>query len=115
MVNNKAFSCLDYLTFWKLYRWDIHRHVNKGKKWVKSKYFQTIGDKNWVFATRQEFNPITLIQHTDFTSKTRDKLSLVTVATNVTELATNLSLLCLGIIGTYLVSKQLESKFHDEN
>ncbi len=73
VVNNKTFSRLDYLTFWKLYRWGLHRHARKGKKWVKSKYFQSIGDRNWVFATRQKSNPMTLIQHTDFTSKTKDK------------------------------------------
>ena len=60
-VNNAVFSRLTHLLFWKLYRWGLHRHQNKGKKWVKSKYFHKVGDNNWVFSSRQYDNPFILV------------------------------------------------------
>ena len=65
------FSRLDYISFYKLYKWGIKRHQNKGKKWIKNKYFQSIGDKNWVFATSNGNNSKRLISHTD--TKTNDR------------------------------------------
>jgi len=63
-VSQEVFSRLDYLIFWKLFRWGVKRHQNKGRKWVKSKYFQTIGGDKWTFATpREGSNPMVLIKH----------------------------------------------------
>ena len=66
VVSKKVFKRIEHILTWKLLKWGYHRHGNKGKKWVKTKYFQTIGDRNWVFATNQESKtPIRLIAHTD--------------------------------------------------
>jgi len=63
-VSRKVFSRLDYLIFWKLFKWGVKRHQNKGKKWVKSKYFRKIGGDNWTFATTREgSNPMVLMKH----------------------------------------------------
>lgn len=57
------FERLTHIIVYKLLKWGIKRHRNKGMKWVKTKYFQSLGDKNWVFATRMEDKWITLIEH----------------------------------------------------
>ncbi|PNW33122.1 UNVERIFIED_CONTAM: group II intron reverse transcriptase/maturase [Euhalothece sp. KZN 001] len=63
-VSQKVFSRMWNLTYWKLWKWGIKRHHNKGKKWVKSKYFRTIGGDNWTFATpREGSNPMVLMKH----------------------------------------------------
>ncbi|MDJ0595904.1 MAG: group II intron reverse transcriptase/maturase [Pleurocapsa sp. MO_226.B13] len=72
-VNSAVFSRLAHLLFLKLYRWGLHRHQNKGKKWVKSKYFHRVGDNNWVFSSRQYDNPFILVSHRDFTSESKTK------------------------------------------
>jgi RNA-directed DNA polymerase len=75
VVNSSVFSRLTHLLFWKLYKWGLHRHQNKGKKWVKSKYFHRIGDNNWVFSSRQYDNPFALVSHRDFTSERKEKIN----------------------------------------
>jgi len=53
-VSQKVFSRLWHLTVWKLMRWGVKRHRNKGRKWVRLKYFRTIGGDTWTFATPRE-------------------------------------------------------------
>ncbi|MGK7899612.1 MAG: group II intron reverse transcriptase/maturase [Xenococcus sp. (in: cyanobacteria)] len=66
VVSHKVFDRLDYILFWKLFRWGIKRHQIKGKKWIKHKYFHKIGDKDWVFSKRINDNDfIRLHSHTD--------------------------------------------------
>ena len=48
--SKETYSKIDRLLFWKLYRWCNRRHPNKGKKWVKSKYWRTIGNNHWRFS-----------------------------------------------------------------
>lgn len=49
VVSSKAFSRIDSAIFKALWCWCLRRHPNKGKKWVKKKYFGSFGDRNWVF------------------------------------------------------------------
>ena len=67
VVSQKVFARLDHILVWKLLKWGFKRHRNKGRKWVKNKYFQTIDGKNWVFATRTKDKPFltNLILHSD--------------------------------------------------
>ncbi|MDR2213289.1 MAG: HNH endonuclease, partial [Pseudomonadales bacterium] len=51
VVAKQTFSKLDNRVFLKLWRWAKRRHQNKSLEWVRKKYFRTIGDRNWVFAT----------------------------------------------------------------
>ncbi|MFB6276725.1 MAG: group II intron reverse transcriptase/maturase [Halothece sp.] len=63
-VSQKVFSKIWHLTVWKLINWGVRRHGNKGRKWVCSKYFRTIGGDNWTFATpREGSNPMVLMKH----------------------------------------------------
>ncbi len=63
-VSQKVFERLWHLTVWKLIKWGVKRHRNKGRKWVRSKYFRTIGGDTWTFATRGEgSNPMVLMKH----------------------------------------------------
>ena len=63
-ISKEAFSKLDYLIIWKLWKWGVRRHRRKGKTWLKDKYFQnefSYDEKNdsfimqkWVFATTKD-------------------------------------------------------------
>ena len=63
-VSKKVFSKLDHLIQWKLMKWGVGRHRNKGKTWLKDRYFQKESyydqkehkfiSRNWIFATTKE-------------------------------------------------------------
>jgi RNA-directed DNA polymerase len=63
VVSQKVFERLWHLAVWKLLKWVRHRHRNKGRAWIRLKYFKTVEGNNWVFATREGKNPPRLIQH----------------------------------------------------
>jgi RNA-directed DNA polymerase len=63
VVSQKAFERLWHLVVWKLLKWGRHRHRNKGRVWMRLKYFKTVDGDNWVFATIEGKNLIKLIQH----------------------------------------------------
>ncbi|NES20433.1 MAG: group II intron reverse transcriptase/maturase [Symploca sp. SIO3E6] len=63
VVSQKVFERLWHLVLWKLLKWGHHRHRNKGRKWIRLKYFITVEGDNWVFATRKGKNLKKLIQH----------------------------------------------------
>ncbi len=46
-VAKDVFSSIDKYVFERLWKWAIKRHVNKGKAWIKNKYWH-----NWVFKTK---------------------------------------------------------------
>lgn len=65
--SKETFSKLDHLLWRRLYRWGKRRHPNKGKKWVVRKYWQAVGDRNWVFASsRKEYGSYNLLLHSSF-------------------------------------------------
>ena len=66
VISSETFKKLDHLTYLKLRRWANRRHPNKGKKWVKDKYWKSIANRNWVFSDTYE-NEITysLINYSD--------------------------------------------------
>lgn len=51
VVAKETFNQMRYLIFGLIWRWALRRHPNKPKTWVKQKYFQTIENRKWVFAT----------------------------------------------------------------
>ncbi|MBF2017808.1 MAG: HNH endonuclease, partial [Rivularia sp. T60_A2020_040] len=63
VVSQKVFERLWHLVVWKLLKWGHHRHRNKGRAWIRLKYFKTIEGNNWEFATREGKNPLRLKQH----------------------------------------------------
>ena len=50
VVSKVAFNAVDSAIFKKLWQWAKRRHPNKNRWWIKSKYFTTIGNDNWVFS-----------------------------------------------------------------
>jgi RNA-directed DNA polymerase len=51
-VASKAFSRFDYEVWQALWQWAIRRHRNKGARWVRRRYFQTIDGRTWTFANK---------------------------------------------------------------
>ena len=49
VVSKDTFDRIDHAIFQATWRWANRRHPNKGKRWVKQKYFRTVGSRNWVF------------------------------------------------------------------
>lgn len=47
----RSFAKCDNQLWAQLWRWSVRRHPNKGRKWVKRKYWQKDGNKNWAFNT----------------------------------------------------------------
>lgn len=50
VVSAKVFQSVDHAIFQSLWRWAKRRHPNKGVRWVKARYFTTVGTHHWVFA-----------------------------------------------------------------
>jgi RNA-directed DNA polymerase len=50
VVAAATFSRIDHLVWTKLWRWAKRRHPQKGVRWIKARYFQRQGLRDWVFA-----------------------------------------------------------------
>ncbi|MEI6045624.1 MAG: group II intron reverse transcriptase/maturase [Chloroflexota bacterium] len=50
VVSKAIYHKVDHAIFQSLWQWAKRRHPNKGKKWVKKKYFHSQGNRNWVFS-----------------------------------------------------------------
>jgi RNA-directed DNA polymerase len=50
VVSSQAFHRLDHFIWMALWRWAVRRHPNKGKRWVKRRYFPALGSRSWMFA-----------------------------------------------------------------
>jgi len=60
----RDFSRLSHLVHWKLWKWGVKRHPNKGRNWIRPKYFRTVDGDTWTFATSREgSNPMVLMRH----------------------------------------------------
>lgn len=56
VVAKETFNGVDNLIWQKLWQWCKRRHSNKGRKWIKNRYFHKIGSRNWVFAAKVRKN-----------------------------------------------------------
>ena len=54
VVSQVAYSRCDYLVYQKLLAWAKRRHPCKNGDFIRHKYWKSIGDHNWVFATRAD-------------------------------------------------------------
>ena len=55
VVSSEVFHKLDAHVWWLVYRWARHRHSNKSKRWVVSRYFGKFNkarNDRWVFGDR---------------------------------------------------------------
>ena len=49
-VAKEIFNYIDHQIWIKTWKWAERRHPNKGKLWIKDKYFKTVDNRNWVFS-----------------------------------------------------------------
>ncbi|CAG0935623.1 Group II intron-encoded protein LtrA [Thermoflexales bacterium] len=47
--SKRTFAKVDHLIFSALWQWAQRRHPKKSKRWIKDKYFKTVGGQHWVF------------------------------------------------------------------
>jgi len=52
-VAKEAFTAIDKYVFERLWKWAKKRHPNKGSTWIKEKYWQIVGNSDWVFKTNK--------------------------------------------------------------
>ncbi|MFZ5451276.1 MAG: group II intron reverse transcriptase/maturase [Thermodesulfobacteriota bacterium] len=52
VVAKEIFNRVDHQIWQKLWQWCKRRHPNKGRRWIKNRYFHTIKSRDWVFAVR---------------------------------------------------------------
>src|SRR5260221_13405735 len=50
MASKRTFDFVDHAIFELLWQWAKRRHPKKGRRWVKEKYFHTIGQRQCVFS-----------------------------------------------------------------
>jgi len=50
VVGKQAYSRMEYLVFRRLWWWSKRRHPQKNASWVKTKYFHSVRNRQWVFA-----------------------------------------------------------------
>jgi RNA-directed DNA polymerase len=60
-IPRKVSTDIDRYVFERTWIWAKTRHSNKGKKWIKDKYWHEDGQRNWVFKTDDN----TLLRMTD--------------------------------------------------
>ena len=65
VVSKEIFNKIDSEVWLKTWKWACRRHNSKGLKWVKAKYFEKDGNRNWVFMTEVKGKTYTLKQHSD--------------------------------------------------
>jgi len=49
VVSKRTFNRVDYDIFSSLWRWAGRRHTKKNQRWIKRKYFEQRGTRNWIF------------------------------------------------------------------
>jgi RNA-directed DNA polymerase len=49
VVSKATFSKVDHQIHQALWRWAKRRHPRKSLRWIKDKYFHTLGERHWVF------------------------------------------------------------------
>jgi RNA-directed DNA polymerase len=49
VCSKRTFSSVDHAIFKALWQWAVRRHGNKGRRWIKDKYFKVVGRQKWVF------------------------------------------------------------------
>lgn len=52
VASSRSFSRASHMIWKSLWRWCIKRHPNKGLRWIKARYFKTVGADRWVFSCK---------------------------------------------------------------
>jgi len=65
VCSSEIYSELDYRVYSKLRRWGQRRHPHKNGAWCAKRYWHTIGNNHWTFATKSGDSYFTLCKHAD--------------------------------------------------
>jgi RNA-directed DNA polymerase len=49
ICSSATFSHIDYCIHKNLWNWAKRRHKDKGKRWIRKRYFRTVATRNWIF------------------------------------------------------------------
>lgn len=75
VVAKETFSYVDYRVWKLLWRWSCRRHKNRHKRWVKGRYFHTVGNQRWVFqSVDADGRPVRLFKSKDIPIKRHTKI-----------------------------------------
>lgn len=55
---SKTFARCDHQVWQALWRWGCRRHPNKGKRWIKQRYFQRLKGRDWRFVDQDQVLPL---------------------------------------------------------
>jgi len=65
VVSKESYKKADMLTYQQLRAWANSRHANKTPGWVAKKYWQTLENDNWSFASRKKGKTMRLKKHSE--------------------------------------------------
>ena len=63
VVAKDCFKLVDTQIWKMLWKWALRRHHNKGKKWVKDKYFKMYKGRNWTFLAPNKKGKVITLFH----------------------------------------------------
>ena len=46
----ETFNAVDYEIGYLIWKWAKRRHPSKGKRWIKARYYRSVGARSWVFS-----------------------------------------------------------------
>ncbi|MBN8501465.1 MAG: group II intron reverse transcriptase/maturase [Sphingomonadales bacterium] len=55
---SQTFARCDHQIWQALWRWACRRHPNKGKRWIKQRYFKCLKGRDWRFADQEKLLPV---------------------------------------------------------
>lgn len=55
---SQTFARCDHQIWQALWRWACRRHPNKGKRWIKQRYFKSLKGRDWLFADQDKLLPV---------------------------------------------------------
>ncbi len=50
----ETFNYIDYRIWKMLWQWCLRRHKDKGKQWIRHRYFMNLDNRSWIFGERKE-------------------------------------------------------------
>ncbi|MGD9733708.1 MAG: group II intron maturase-specific domain-containing protein, partial [Desulfamplus sp.] len=53
VVSKKVFGSIDHAIWKTTWQWSVRRHPKKSSRWIKDKYFQREGNRDWVFGEKK--------------------------------------------------------------
>lgn len=79
VVSKRTYCYIDHNIFKAILRWCQRRHPNKGTPWIVNKYYTTVGENQWIFAsskkiTKEKMKNLTLFSMKQIPIKRHNKI-----------------------------------------